>query len=105
MTDTAIDITTKIKIKTDLKPPTKYSVIYFNDDKTSMDFVVVSLVDVFGYGLDTAMNITMQIHEKGSGSVKSGLSKEIAVHLRNLVLSKARAEGFPLVVEIEEDAP
>jgi ATP-dependent Clp protease adapter protein ClpS len=103
MTDTAVDITTKVKINTDLKPPTTYSVFYFNDDKTSMDFVVISLVEVFGYGLDVAMNITQQIHEQGSGAVKSGISKELATHLRNLVISKARAEGFPLTVEIQED--
>ena len=103
MTDTAIEITTKIKINTDLKPPAKYSLIYINDDKTSMDFVIFSLMEVFGYGLDAAMHLTKTVHEQGSGIVKSGLSKEIAAHLRNLVISKARAENFPLDVKIEED--
>ena len=103
MTNSAIKVTTKVKINTDIKPPTSYSILYINDYKTSMDFVVISLVEVFGYGLDAAMNITRQVHEQGSGVVKSGVSKELATHLRNIVLARAHAENFPLVVEIKEE--
>jgi|ERR1035441_6746850 ATP-dependent Clp protease adapter protein ClpS len=103
MTGAQCEIVTKVKINTDLKPPARYSVVYFNDEKTSAAFVVQSLVEVFGYSVDAAIALTKQVDEKGSGVAASGLNKELASHLRDLVKSKAEAEGYPLVVEIKED--
>jgi ATP-dependent Clp protease adaptor protein ClpS len=103
MPELAAEVITKVKINTDLTPPKLYSVVYFNDDKTSSFFVAKSLMEVFGYSPDKAIELTSKIDKEGSAAVISGLTKEIALHLRDLVIMKARAENFPLVVEIKEE--
>ena len=97
------DVLERVKINTTIKPPELYSVVYFNDEKTTADFVVRTLMDVFGMSLEDAMTLTSIIDAAGSGAAASGLSKELASHLRDLVLVRARTEGFPLVVEVRED--
>ena len=103
MSETSCDVITKVKIDTTLKPPTLYSVIYFNDETTSVVFVVQSLIDVFGYSMEAAIEMAQKIDEQGSGNAASGLPKELANHLRDLVIVQARSENFPLVVTTKED--
>jgi ATP-dependent Clp protease adaptor protein ClpS len=102
MPSTHID--TKIKIKPNLaiQEPPMFKVIYVNDELTSMDFVVRSLVDHFNYTSDTATNITMGIHEQGS-AVVAVLPYEIAEQKGIEVTLDARQEGFPLQVKIESE--
>jgi ATP-dependent Clp protease adaptor protein ClpS len=99
------NIDTKIKIKPNLaiQEPPMFKVIYLNDELTSMDFVVRSLVDHFNYTSDTAHNITMGIHEQGS-AVVAVLPYEIAEQKGIEVTLDARQEGFPLQVKIECEA-
>jgi ATP-dependent Clp protease adaptor protein ClpS len=96
---------TKITIKPNFKvvEPPLYKIIYINDDHTSMEFVVSSLIDHFNYNNDTAINITQTIHEEGSATV-AVLPYEIAEQLGIEVTVEARAQGFPLQVKIEEEA-
>ena len=70
---------TKIKLKPNLalKEPPLFKVIYMNDDKTTMEFVVSSLIDYFNYNNDTAITITKSIHAQGS-AVVAVLPYEIA---------------------------
>lgn len=93
---------TKITIKPNFKiaEPPLYKVIYINDDHTSMDFVVGSLIEHFNYNNDTAINITQTIHEEGAATV-AVLPYEIAEQLGIEVTVEARAQGFPLQVKIE----
>jgi ATP-dependent Clp protease adaptor protein ClpS len=102
MPSTHID--TKIKIKPNLaiQEPPMFKVIYLNDELTSMDFVVRSLVDHFNYTSDTAQNITVGIHEQGS-AVVAVLPYEIAEQKGIEVTLDARQEGFPLQVKIESE--
>jgi ATP-dependent Clp protease adaptor protein ClpS len=102
MTETAV--ITKVKINTDLKRPLRYSVIMFNDNVTTVEFVVQTLMEVFGHSYEAAIETATRIHEQGQGAVASGLAKELASHLRDLVIVKARAESYPLTTEIKEDA-
>lgn len=99
------NIDTKIKIKPNLaiQEPPMFKVIYLNDELTSMEFVVRSLVDHFNYNSDTAQNITMGIHEQGS-AVVAVLPYEIAEQKGIEVTLDARQEGFPLQVKIESEA-
>lgn len=98
------NIDTKIKIKPNLaiQEPPMFKVIYLNDELTSMEFVVRSLVDHFSYTSDTAKNITMGIHEQGS-AVVAVLPYEIAEQKGIEVTFDARQEGFPLQVKIESE--
>jgi len=99
------NIDTKIKIKPNLaiQEPPMFKVIYINDELTSMDFVVRSLVDHFNYTNDTAANITLGIHEQGS-AVVAVLPYEIAEQKGIEVTLDARNEGFPLQVKIESES-
>jgi ATP-dependent Clp protease adaptor protein ClpS len=95
---------TKVKIKPNLAllEPPLYKIIYINDNVTSMEFVVSSLVDYFDYTTETAHNITLDIHETGSATV-AVLPYEIAEQKGIEVTLDARAQGYPLQVKVEAD--
>jgi ATP-dependent Clp protease adaptor protein ClpS len=97
------DSTTKIKPIIDLQEPPLYKVIYINDDVTSMEFVIRTLVTHFNYTEETAVNITTAIHETGS-SVVALLPYEIAEQKGIEVTMEARTEGFPLQIKIEAES-
>jgi len=94
---------TKIKPKLNVKEPSKFKVIYVNDEVTTMEFVVDSLVLIFGYDDAAAFDVTTQIHEVGS-AVVAVLPYEIAEQKGVEVTLLAREAGFPLAVKIEPDA-
>lgn len=96
---------TKIKIKPNLSltEPPLFKIIYINDDVTSMEFVVGSLIEYFNYSEDTASNITTSIHEKGS-AVVAVLPYEIAEQKGIEVTVSARALGYPLQIKVESEA-
>lgn len=95
---------TKTKIKPDLsiKEPSLYKIIYINDNLTPMDFVIQTLLEHFNYSQDTAMQLTLDIHEKGS-AVVAILPYEIAEQKGIEITIKARERGFPLQVKIEPE--
>lgn len=95
---------TKVKIKPDLKlsEPRYYKVIYKNDEVTTMEFVIDSLVDHFDHSVDTALELTECIHDKGS-AVVAVLPQEIAEQKGIEVTLKAHSQGFPLKVKIESE--
>lgn len=90
---------TKIKIK----EPSLYKVIFLNDNKTPMDFVVSLLVELFKHSETTAVALTMKIHEEGSGVV-GVYSYEVAEQKSTEATSLCRDNGFPLRIRIEESA-
>lgn len=96
---------TKIKIKPNLalQEPPLYRIIYINDDVTSMEFVVGSLIDYFNYTADTAATITQDIHNSGS-AVVAVLPYEIAEQKGIEVTLDARSQGYPLQVKVEAEA-
>lgn len=96
---------TKVTIKPNLKvpEPPMFKVIYMNDDQTTMEFVVRSLIDHFNYTMDTSEAITIAIHEQGS-AVVAVLPYEIAEQKGIEVTLDARNEGYPLQVKVEAEA-
>lgn len=94
---------TKIKSSTKLKEPPLFKIIYFNDDKTTVEFVIDSLIEYFDYTETMAEKITMDIHEDGS-AVVAILPYEIAEQKGVEITVCARAEGYPLQIKLEPDA-
>ena len=96
---------TKIKIKPNLtiQEPPLFKTIYTNDEVTTMDFVIGSLIDYFNYNAETATNITKNIHTDGS-AVVAILPYEIAEQKGIEVTLDARAQGFPLQIKVEAEA-
>jgi ATP-dependent Clp protease adaptor protein ClpS len=99
------DIKTKTRTRTkqDVKEPSLYNVIYVNDESTTMDFVITSLVTVFDYSNDDAYDMTMKVHEAGSAVVAT-LPYEVAEQKGVEVTLLARNNGFPLQVKLEPEA-
>ena len=94
---------TKIKPNLAIAEPPLFKIIYINDEVTSMNFVVESLIDYFNYNEDTASGITKSIHDTGS-AVVAILPYEIAEQKGIEVTVSARAQGFPLQIKVEADA-
>lgn len=95
---------TKVKVKPNLalQEPPLFKIIYMNDDVTSMEFVITSLIDYFDYTADTAATITQNIHEEGS-AVVAILPYEIAEQKGIEVTLDARQQGYPLQVKVEAE--
>jgi ATP-dependent Clp protease adaptor protein ClpS len=93
---------TKPTTNLELKEPPMYRVIYINDNVTTMEFVVESLISVFDYTPEEAMVLTTTIHEEGTGTA-AVLPYEMAEQKGVEVTQLARNNGFPLNIKLEPD--
>tara|TARA_B100000035_G_scaffold56482_1_gene44793 strand:- start:2259 stop:2564 length:306 start_codon:yes stop_codon:yes gene_type:complete len=98
--DTEIVLDEKISI--DIREPKKYKVIMLNDDSTPMEFVIDILQKIFRHNHNTATEITLEIHNEGSGIV-GVYSHEIAEMKATETMNLARNHGFQLVLKLEEE--
>jgi ATP-dependent Clp protease adaptor protein ClpS len=96
------DILLDEKIKVTVSEPKNWKVIFLNDDTTPMEFVISLLVEVFKHSQDNAKDITLQVHETGSG-IAGIYSFEIAEAKAVESTNLARQNGFPLQIKLEED--
>jgi ATP-dependent Clp protease adaptor protein ClpS len=86
----------------DLKEPPMYKVIYINDNVTTMEFVVETLVTIFNHTPETAESVTLKIHEEGAGTA-AVLPYEMAEQKGVEVTQLARNNGFPLQIKLEPE--
>jgi ATP-dependent Clp protease adaptor protein ClpS len=84
------------------KEPGKYKVILVNDDVTPVEFVVAMLVSVFNHAQDTALTVTVKVHNEGS-AVAGIYTHEIAEQKTLDGIQMARNHGFPLVIKVEAE--
>lgn len=97
------DTRTKIKPSEAVKEPPLFKVVYLNDNQTSMEFVIESLIDYFNYTMETAQQITVDVHQTGAACV-AVLPYEIAEQKGVEVTMLARAQGFPLQIKLEPES-
>jgi len=90
----------KTNTRTDIKVPPKFCVIYINDNVTTMEFVIESMISIFHLERSHAEDLTNQIHEHGS-AVVAILPYEIAEQKGIEVSILAKRHGFPLVIKLE----
>lgn len=102
-TATETKIAPKIKPKEDIPEPVRYNVIYINDEVTTQEFVIETLIIVFGYDQGSAEDMTMKVHVEGSAVVAT-MPFEMAEQKGVEVTMLARNNGFPLVVKLEPEA-
>ena len=93
---------TRIKPLENLKEPPMFRVVYLNDNTTTMEFVVESLIEYFNYTAQTAEQITIDIHETGSACV-AVLPYEIAEQKGTEVTLSARSQSMPLQIKLEPE--
>ena len=85
-----------------VRPPSLFRVIYINDNQTTMEFVVSSLVEYFDYTAESAEQITVDIHDAGS-AVVAVLPYEIAEQKGIEVTLQARSQSYPLQIKLEPE--
>ena len=90
------------KVDLEIKQPKRYKVVFLNDDTTPMEFVINVLMNIFKHTEDTTKDITMQIHEEGSGVV-GVYTYEIAEQKAVETTTLARNHGFQLQIRVEEE--
>jgi ATP-dependent Clp protease adaptor protein ClpS len=94
---------TKTKINEALKEPPMFKVIYLNDNQTTMEFVVETLIDFFNYNTQTALQITEDINAAGS-AVVAVLPYEVAEQKGIEVTVHARTNNYPLQIKLEPES-
>ena len=86
------------------QPP--YAVVVFNDEEHTFEYVIETLMKVFGYPQEKSYSLTLQIHNEGKAIVWSG-SREVAELKRDQIRSAGpdfyagKKVDFPLRVTIE----
>lgn len=90
------------EIDTDFDYPSLYKVILVNDNVTPVDFVIALLEHVFKHDSTTAKEITMQVHEQGSG-IAGVYPYEIAEQKGVEATQISRNNNYPLQIRIEEE--
>jgi ATP-dependent Clp protease adaptor protein ClpS len=93
---------TKIKVDTEVKEPPMFKVIYLNDNQTTMEFVIETLIEFFNYSTQTALQITEDIHSAGS-AVVAVLPYEVAEQKGIEVTVHARTNNYPLQIKLEPE--
>lgn len=90
------------KVVTTLEPPKLWKVVLLNDDVTPMELVIEILMSFFNHSETQAKEITMEIHNTGSG-VAGTYSFEIAEQKGVEATKHARSNGSPLKIQVEQE--
>jgi ATP-dependent Clp protease adaptor protein ClpS len=93
----------KIKVDHSIKEPPMFKVIYLNDNQTTMEFVIETLIEFFNYNSQTAQQITVDINDQGS-AVVAVLPYEIAEQKGIEVTVHARSNNYPLQIKLEPES-
>jgi len=88
--------------KTKTQRPPMYKVVLLNDDYTPMDFVVSVLEQIFRKSHAEAMEMMLQIHNKGA-AVAGIYTRDVAETKADQVIEYARINDYPLQCTLEQD--
>lgn len=100
---TTVDTTISIESSTTvvMQPPSKFNVVLYNDNQTTMEFVVLVLMSIFHKTIEEATALTLNIHETGKG-IAGSYGFEIASQKRDETVLVARTNNYPLKCQLEE---
>lgn len=82
-------------------PPGMYKVILFNDDYTTMEFVIEVLQRFFAINSERAQQLMLQIHNEGS-AICGVYTRDVAETRVAQVTEFAQQQGHPLRCSTEE---
>lgn len=89
-------------VDVEFEVPPQYKVVLFNDDYTTMEFVVEILMDIFKKSFEEASAIMLDVHKNGRG-IAGIYPYDIAATRARNAQKRARSAGYPLQIAIEED--
>ena len=90
------------KVVVSLEPPKMWKVVFLNDDQTPMELVIELLTQIFKHNESKAKDITIEIHETGSG-IAGVYTYEIAEQKGIEATAIARKNGSPLRIQVEQE--
>ena len=92
----------RVRTRTNLREPRRYMVIFYNDDFTTMEFVVLVLTSVFFKSAEEAEALMLAVHKSGS-AVVGIYSYDVAISKVRKATMMAREENFPLRLECKPE--
>ena len=92
----------RARTRTNLREPRRYKVIIYNDDFTTMEFVVLVLTSVFFKSAEEAEALMLAVHKSGS-AVVGIYSYDVAISKVRKATMMAREENFPLRLECKPE--
>ena len=95
------NVTLLENIETGTRPPKLYNVLLFNDDFTTMEFVIEVLQKIFHMEHERAVQTMLKVHKNGS-AICGVYTKDIAETKVTQVTSFAKQHEHPLRCETEE---
>jgi ATP-dependent Clp protease adaptor protein ClpS len=96
------DVATEQETRDKIDHPRMYKVLLHNDNYTTMDFVVLVLVNVFHKSEAESVQIMLDVHRKGIG-VAGVYQYDIAETKVRYVLHMARQAQYPLMCTMEPE--
>ena len=93
-----LDLLEKDEVKA--KRPSMWNIVFYNDDYTSMEFVIFVLTRVFHRSTEDALALTFAVHTQGKG-IAGTYTFEVAEQKQCEVLLMSKIEEHPLRVEVE----
>lgn len=98
----AEDVATEEKTREKIDKPRMYKVLLHNDNYTTMEFVILVLVNVFRKSQIAAIQIMYDVHRKGIG-VAGVYQRDIAETKVQTAIHMAREAGHPLLCSMEPE--
>ena len=86
----------------DLREPRRYKVTIYNDDFTTMEFVVMVLIQVFFKSETEAETLMLQVHHSDK-AVVGIYSYDVATSKVRKATNMARDAGYPLRLTVEPE--
>ena len=96
-----VDLMDREKQKHKVKPPSKYVVVFHNDDYTPMEFVIYVLQTIFKKNYEEAKKIMLLVHNDGKG-ICGIYSLDIAETKANQVIEFSRVNQHPLECKVQK---
>ena len=93
---------TRERSRVQVDEPRRYKVIIYNDDFTTMEFVVQVLVQVFYKSEPEAVQLMLQVHHSDK-AVVGVYSFDVAMSKMQKATLMARQAGFPLRLTCEPE--
>jgi ATP-dependent Clp protease adaptor protein ClpS len=96
------DVKLSEKIVVEFKPPSLWKVVFLNDDKTPMEFVIDLLTSIFRHTETDAKELTLEIHNTGS-AVVGIYCHEIAEQKTLDAQQTSQVQGHPLQIIMDPE--